>query len=70
MSPIKKANSSVTTEAKALSEDASRRHALLSFYLREVEGAGEDEDVHEADEPLEEGDGGLQRQALGRFDVL
>lgn len=58
------------TETQALSQDASRRHVLLSFYLSKVEGAGEDEDVHEADQTLQEGDRGLQRQALGRFNVL
>lgn len=58
------------TEAQALSQDASRRHVLLSFYLGKVEGAGKDEDVHQADEALQEGDRGLQRQALGRFNVL
>lgn len=58
------------TEAEALAQDASRRHVLLSFYLGKVEGAGEDEDVHQADEALQEGDRGLQRQALGRFNVL
>lgn len=44
------------TEAQALSQDASRRHVLLSFYLGKVEGAGKDEDVHQADEALQEGD--------------
>ena len=44
------------TEAKALSQDASRRHVFLSFYLGEVERAGEDENVHEVDEALQEGD--------------
>lgn len=58
------------TEAEALAQDASRRHVLLSFDLGKVEGAGEDEDVHQADEALQEGDRGLQRQALGRFNVL
>lgn len=42
----------VRTEAKALSQDASWRHVFLSFYLCEVEGAGKDENVHEANEAL------------------
>lgn len=43
---------SVRTEAEALSEDAPRRHVFLSFDLGEVEGAGEDENVHQVDEAL------------------
>ena len=47
-----KKNISVRTEAKALPQDASWRHVFLSFYLREVERAGKDEDIHEVDEAL------------------
>ena len=60
----------VLAEAKALAEETSRRHVLLRLDLCEVEGAGEDEHVHQVDEALQEGDGRLHRQALRRFDVL
>lgn len=49
----------VRTKAKALSEDASRRHVLLRFYLSEVEGASKDENIREVDEALQERDGSL-----------
>lgn len=58
------------TEAKALSQDASRRHVFLSFYLCEGEGAGKDENIHEVDEAVEEGDWSLHRQTVGGFDIL
>lgn len=60
----------VRTEAKALSEDASWRHVLLSFYLGEVEGAGEDQNVHQVDDALQEGDRRPHHQALGGLNVL
>lgn len=58
------------TKTKTLSEDASGRHVLLCFYLCEVEGAGEDEDIHQVDEALQEGDGRFHCQTLRGFYVL
>lgn len=58
------------TEAEALAQDSPRRHVLLRFDLGEVQRTGEDENVRQVDEALEEGDGGLHRQTLGRLDVL
>lgn len=52
------------TKTKTLAEDSSGRHVFLCLDLREVEGAGKDEDVHQADEALQEGDGGLHCQPL------
>lgn len=40
------------TEAKTLPKDASGRHVFLCFYLCEVEGAGENENIHQVDEAL------------------
>lgn len=60
----------VHTKSKALSEDASWWHIFLSFYLGEVKGAGKDENIHEVDEALKEGDGSLHGQTLRRFNVL
>lgn len=59
-----------STEAKTLSEDASGGHVFLCFYLCEVEGAGENEDIHQVDEALQEGDGGFHCQTLRGFYVL
>lgn len=58
------------TKTKTLPKDATRRHVFLCFYLCEVEGAGKNEDVHQVDEALQEGDGGFHCQTLRGFDVL
>lgn len=62
--------SSIRTQAKALSEDTPRGHVLLSLDLGEVEGGGEDQNIHQVDEALQEGDRRLHRQTLGRLNVL
>ena len=59
---------SILTESEALPEDASPSDALLGLQLPKVLVAGEDEDVDQVHDAVDEGDADVQRQVLAGLD--